>query len=127
MFRLAMVPGKGRGLLASQVIDAGACIERVPAVRLSAADRASIDRTALFPYTFVEPETFGQGRHGCLLAFGSLTFCNHSESPNAAVYWREADGGLWAELEALREIAPDEEITLSYTNISEYSAGNQFI
>lgn len=127
MVRLAQVAGKGRGLLACEAIPAGRCIERAPAVRLAAADRAAIDGTALFPYTFVEPDSFGSGSHGCLIAFGSLTFCNHSEHPNAAVRWREDATGLWAELEALRAIEPDEEITLFYTNISEYSAGDLFI
>ena len=127
MVRLALVPGKGRGLVACEAIAAGSRIERAPAVRLAAADRAVIDRTALFAYTFVEPDRFGSGNHGCLLAFGQLTFCNHSEHPNAGIRWSEDDIGLWAELEALRSIAAGEEITLFYTNISEYSAGDLFI
>jgi hypothetical protein len=131
MFRLAKIPGKGRGLLASATIAAGSVIERAPAVRLAAEDRALVDRTALFAYTFVDPEAFSSGGpaagHECLLAFGSLTFCNHSAQPNAVVRWTSDDVGIWASLEALRTIAPDEEITLYYTNISEYSAGDLFI
>jgi len=131
MFRLAKIPGKGRGLLASTAIAAGSVIERAPVVRLAAADRALVDRTALFAYTFVDPEAFSGGGsaagHDCLLAFGNLTFCNHSEQPNAAVRWTSDDVGIWASLEALRSIAPDEEITLYYTNISEYSAADLFI
>jgi len=70
---------------------------------------------------------FGSDDHGCLLAFGQLTFCNHSDHPNATIRWREDDIGPWAELEALQSIAAGEEITLFYTNISEYSAGDLFI
>jgi SET domain len=131
MFRLARIAGKGRGLLASEAIAAGSVIERAPVVRLADADRAVVDRTALFAYTFVDPEAFGPDTpgegHDCLLAFGNLTFCNHSAQPNATVRWMSDDVGWWASLEALRSIAADEEITLYYTNISEYSAGDLFI
>lgn len=131
MIRLARVPGKGRGLLASQDIAAGTVMERAPAVRLTDADRALVDQTALFAYTFVDPSQFAKADpaegHACLLAFGQLTFCNHSEQPNAAVRWSEDAVGPWASLEALRPIAEGEEITLFYVNISEYSAADLFI
>ncbi|MGD1879829.1 MAG: SET domain-containing protein-lysine N-methyltransferase [Kiloniellaceae bacterium] len=130
MVRLAQVAGKGRGLLASRAIPAGTCIELAPGVRLGAQDRELVDRTGLFAYSFADPETFGRdgsGGHGCLFAFGQLTFCNHSAQPNAAVIWIEDDVGLWARLEALQPIAENEEITLFYTNISEYSATDLFI
>lgn len=131
MFRLAKIPGKGRGLLASEAIAAGSVIERAAVVRLSAEDRARVDRTALFAYTFVDPDDYDGGTpgadHPCLVAFGSLTFCNHSAQPNAVVRWISDDVGLWANLEATRSIAADEEITLYYTNISQYSAGDLFI
>lgn len=127
MLRLALVPGKGRGLLAEAAIPPGTCIERAPAVRLSAEDRAAIHRTGLFPYTFVDPDGFDSGAHGCMLVFGRLTFCNHSAYPNAAVRWISDDEGLWAELESSRFIAAGEEVTLFYTNISEYSSGDPFI
>ncbi len=137
MFRLAKITGKGRGLLASEAIAAGTVIERAPVVRLGPADRSLVDRTALFAYTFVDPEAFAAGTgadepapaggHDCLLAFGNLTFCNHSEQPNAVVRWTADDIGLWASLEALRSIEGGEEITLYYTNISEYTAADFFI
>ena len=127
MFRLALVPGKGRGLVASRPIPSGALIERAPGVRLNPPDRALVDRTSLFAYTFADPQTFGQAEHDCLIAFGALTFCNHSVQPNATVLWDSDTIGLWARLEALRDIAAGEEITLFYTNISEYSADDFLI
>lgn len=127
MFRLAYMPGKGRGLQANRAIEAGTCLERAPAVRLSAEDRALLDRTAFFAYYFADPEKFPTtGAHDALVAFGSLTFCNHAETPNAIVRWQEDDGGLWAVLEAIADIAAGEEITLFYTNISEYSSSDLF-
>ena len=130
MVRLSQVAGKGRGLLATRAIPPGTCIELAPGVRIAARDRELIDRTGLFAYSFADPETFGRGDHGghgCLFAFGLLTFCNHSEHPNAAVAWIEDEVGLWARLEAVLPIAENEEITLFYTNISEYSATDLFI
>ncbi|MEO3430130.1 SET domain-containing protein-lysine N-methyltransferase [Pelagibius sp. CAU 1746] len=128
MFKLAMVPGKGRGLLAERPIAAGSCLERAPAVRLGAGDRALLDQTAFFAYYFAEPRHFGsRSAHDALVVFGRLTFCNHSESPNAVVHWEEDRDGLWAVLEAIADIAIGEEITLFYTNISEYSASDLFI
>ena len=124
MYRLATIAGKGRGLLAAHAIAAGTVIERAPAVRLSPADRAALDRTALFPYCFADPATYGRKDglpHGGLLAFGGLSFCNHAARPNAAVRWESDSLGLWAELTALRDIAEGQEITLFYTNIDEYA------
>lgn len=124
MFRLAKIAGKCRGLLAARPIGAGTLIERAPAVHLGSRDRAALDRTALFPYCFVDPASYGRdggGGHGGFIAFGALTFCNHSENPNAAVRWKSDALGLWAELTALADIAEGEEITLFYTNIREYA------
>src|SRR3546814_21012597 len=82
----------------------------------------AVDGTALFPYTFADPVSFGRteaAAHAAFIAFGSLTFCNHAEKPNAAVRWETDATGPWAVLEALRDIAAGEEITLFYTNIAE--------
>ena len=135
MFRLEKVPGKGRGLLASGPITAGTCLERAPAVSLTAEDRRQLDRTGFFPYYFADPRTSEEDAAppdapdgpAALVAFGLLTFCNHAASPNAEVRWEDDDVGLWALLVALQDIAAGEEITLFYTNISEYSAANLFI
>src|SRR3546814_18891205 len=75
----------------------------------------AVDGTALFPYTFADPVSFGRteaAAHAAFIAFGSLTFCNHAEKPNTAVRWETDATGPWAVLEALRDIADGEEITL---------------
>lgn len=124
MFRLAAIAGKGRGLLAVRAIGAGTVIERAPAVRLPPADRAALDRTVLFPYCFADAAAYRPGDHaghGGFIAFGALTFCNHSANPNAAVGWTSDPLGLWAELTALSDISEGQEITLFYTNIDAYA------
>lgn len=127
MFKLAIIQGKGRGLLATQTIASGTVIERAPAVRLPASERDLIERSKLFPYVFADPGSFGSGNHEVLVAFGHLTFCNHAEQPNAVVQWEADDVGHWARLEALRDISAGDEISLFYTNISEYSATDLYI
>ncbi len=128
MLRVDQIPGKGRGLRADQPIAGGTLIERAPAVRLPAAEKALLDRTGVFPYYFADPQGYGPGGgHDCLLAFGQLTFCNHAADPNAAVSWIDDDLGFWATLTALRDIARNEEVTLFYTNISDYKSGDLFI
>jgi uncharacterized protein len=128
MFRLEKVAGKGRGLVASRTIPAGTLVERAPAVRLPAGDRALIEQSALFPHTFADPASYAtQEDYGLLVVFGQLTFCNHSESPNAAVRWEDDEIATWAMLEATRDIASGSEITLYYTNIDQYSAADLFI
>src|SRR3546814_13703504 len=77
----------------------------------------AVDGTALFPYTFADPVSFGRteaAAHAAFIAFGSLTFCNHAEKPNAAVRWETDATGPWAVLEARRDIADGEELTLFY-------------
>lgn len=126
--RLALLPDKGRGLVAVRPLAAGTCLERAPALRLSAADRRLLDETAFFAYYFADPRQFaGADSHDALVAFGILTFCNHAERPNATVRWEEDETGLWAVLEAAADIAAGQEITLFYTNIAQYSAGDLFI
>lgn len=126
--RLTLLPGKGRGLVAAQPLVAGTCLERAPGLRLSAADRRQLDETAFFAYYFADPQQFAAADdHDALVAFGVLTFCNHAERPNATVRWEEDEAGLWAVLEAAADIAAGQEITLFYTNISEYSAADLFI
>ncbi|HIC79724.1 MAG TPA: SET domain-containing protein [Kiloniellaceae bacterium] len=128
MLRIAAFAGKGRGVEATRAIAGGTVMERAPALRLPGDQRRLIDQTGLFPYYFAEPSAFtAGGAYDCLLAFGSLTCCNHADEPNAAVIWTEDTIGLWAELHALRDIAEAEEVTLRYTNISVYRAADLII
>ena len=132
MLRVDQIPGKGRGLRADRAIPADTEMERAPAIRLPAGQRALLDQTGIFPYYFADPAAYGgedAGKEGadCLFAFGRLTFCNHAAEPNAAVTWIEDSLGFWAVLTAIRDIAANEEITLFYTNIADYKSGDLFI
>lgn len=61
------------------------------------------------------------------IVFGFSSLCNHSENPNACIKWTKDEIGLWAHLIALKDIQPEEEILVFYTNIDEYSLVHEFI
>ncbi len=84
------VPGKGRGVFARQAIEKGAVIERVP---------------TLSRFCFIRNET----TLAIALGYGSLY--NHSYKPNARYDDEPAAQMIFT---AIRNIAPDEEITINY-------------
>ncbi len=73
--------------------------------------RPLIDETILHDYYFQwddGPEGEGRG----VVAFGLISFCNHSHRPNARVRRNPARDTL--DLVAVSEIAAGEEITIDY-------------
>lgn len=128
MLKVETIPGKGRGILAGQSIATGCLIERAPAARMPASERPLLDRTDVFTYYFADPGSYARdGGYDCLLAFGLSSLCNHAEKPNAVVSWEEDSVGLWASLIALEDIEENEEVTVFYTNITEYDSYEHFI
>lgn len=128
MIELAQIPGKGRGVMALRGIQQGQVLEHAPASRFSADDRQAVNRTAVFEHYFVLPSEYRLGRWvPGYIVFGLTSICNHAEDPNATVRWRENGLGLWADLEAIREIAAGEEVTVYYTNIDEYEHAEEFV
>lgn len=123
MIKLGISPGKGRGLYALSAFDKGMKIEVAPALRLDAHDWQHVVKTSLFPYVYAEPSDYCSAKadQSGYLVFGLQTFCNHSDLPNAEVQWQTNSLGHWALLVALKPIRPDEEITIYYTNITEYT------
>jgi hypothetical protein len=61
------------------------------------------------------------------IVFGLSSFCNHSKDPNAKIHWFKNETGLWISLSALKTIEVDEEITMSYANIDDYSLAYHFV
>ena len=45
---------------------------------------------------------------------GVISYCNHSEDPNAEVQWEEHDGTLYHLVKALRRIPKNTEICTTY-------------
>ena len=95
---------KGRGVFAKQLIRKGEIFERAPVIVLPAHEWELMERTVLFNYCY------GWGEDSALaLGLGSLF--NHSYQPNA-LYTRRFEEHL-IEYSALRDINPNEEITIN--------------
>ena len=98
-------PGKGRGVFAKKPIAAGTIIEKVP-VAILPTDHlvGGMESPVLAKYYYY----WGKNKVAISLGYGSLY--NHSYKPNA-----EYEHGRMAIIyRALRDIDPDEEITVNY-------------
>ena len=97
---------KGRGVFARKNIRRGTVIERVPVVVMRVQEIFSkAPRTTLADYVF----SWGHGKVAFACGYGALY--NHSFQPNAEYY---ASGLQTQVFVALRDIKPDEEITVNY-------------
>ena len=99
-------PQRGRGVFAEAPIEEGAIIESCPILRISAEEMPALMGTVLGNYLFQWGGTRDEG--AVALGYGSLY--NHSADPNA-LYVRKVET---LDFVALRNIAPGEEITVSY-------------
>jgi SET domain-containing protein len=105
--RVAVLPGKGRGIVAIEPIGEGELIEAAAVVRLEERHRLPDDHP-LFDYAFAWDEPpFEEA-----IAFGILSLANHSEQPNAVVVRDYPNACL--RLVALAGIAAGEEVTFRY-------------
>ena len=96
--------GKGRGVFARRAIRKGEVFETCPVLVVPAAAIEDYS-TGFGPYVF----EWGEGKVALALGFGSLY--NHSYRPNA----RYNDVGPQTKaFQALRDIAPGEEVTVNY-------------
>lgn len=109
--RVQGIAGKGRGLVATQALPAGAVIEIAPAVDLSSEDCDRLEATALGQYYFAHPDRDDRG----LFIFGFASLVNHADDPNTEVVWQRNETHGWgAVLRTLRAVAAGEELTRRY-------------
>lgn len=114
---------KGRGVFCVTKIPKGEVLEVTPALILNDSETAHADKTLLLNYTFMPGklskklrEKVGLKSHdnASSVVMGILSFCNHSEEPNAEILWQEENGTLYYILQATRAIPKDTEICTSY-------------
>jgi uncharacterized protein len=101
----------GRGVFAGRRFRPGEVLECCPILRISARDRARLERTGLRGYVYQR----ARGAGAIALGMGSLY--NHSAEPNAEYELVPEEETLV--IRALRTIVPGEEITICYTDESE--------
>ena len=105
------IPGKGRGVVATQPIAAGETIERSPVIPLAMKDS---ECPGLNDYAFAWGEDvpgFEPGKE-CAIALGYIGLYNHSGSSNVRLERHYGDNEM--SIHALRDIAAGEELTINY-------------
>lgn len=114
---------KGRGVFCVSDIEEGEIIEMSPAILLDEKETAHADKTILYDYKF-KISTFSNSQRvlfhvedpkkSCCIVMGVMSFCNHSENPNADIFWEEDEGSIYHFLEATRGIPKNTEICTNY-------------
>jgi SET domain-containing protein len=99
---------KGRGLVATTQIVAGAAIVMCPVIVYDDADAGRISKTRLGDYNF----RFGERQNRACIILGVISLCNHAEEPNAEIVCHEEE--LMVSLVAVRGIEEGEEICIRY-------------
>jgi len=108
MYAIRRIQGKGRGVVATRDIPAGAEIVTCPVVVVDGTDAGRLAKTRLGEYHF----RFGdEGRHSCIV-FGAISLCNHAESPNAELVCHDDEETMT--LVAAQMIRAGEEICIRY-------------
>jgi uncharacterized protein len=109
-------PVHGRGLFARRDIRPGHLIGIYPLLILSTQDTAALKATRLYHYVFYVDETEA-GLIRAAVAFGEISFCNHSREANA---FFEVDAGrMEVTLSAERRIAAGDEILIDYEDFAD--------
>lgn len=114
---------KGRGVFCTTDIKKGEIFEITPTVILNKAATEHVDKTILANYIFKiggiskalrKRHHIKQIKDCSGVIMGLISFCNHSEDPNAEVEWEEHDGTLYHQVKALRRIPKNTEICTTY-------------
>ena len=109
-------PLHGRGLYAAEPFRKGRRIGVYPLLILSAADTKRLSKTRLYHYVFFVDEN-EQGAMRAGVAFGMISMCNHSSTPNAAFIVDPVKEIVT--LKAARGIKAGAEILIDYGDFAE--------
>ena len=112
LVRVAVAPGRGRGVFATKAIEAGAVIEVCPVVPLSRSCGLSMPRS-FEDYIYHWDGDSDAAAFAAAGGYGS--FYNHSSQPNALLEYDFER--LELTFRAARSIAADEEVRFDYGDI----------
>jgi hypothetical protein len=105
------IPGKGRGVIATEAIAAGELVERSPVLPIAMADS---EAPVISDYAFAWGEDvpgFEVGKE-CAIGLGYLGLYNHATPSNVRLERHYAENEM--SIHALRDIAAGEELTIDY-------------
>ncbi|HQR94031.1 MAG: SET domain-containing protein-lysine N-methyltransferase [Bacteroidetes bacterium 24-39-8] len=107
---LAIAPSKqrGRGVFATEAIEAQTILEISPVLVFSMEDRKKAEETLLYNYIF----EWGEGHELGALGLGYISIYNHSYQPNCS-YQMDFDNELMT-ITAIHDIAVGEELFINY-------------
>lgn len=106
-----LLPGKGRGVLATRAVAEGEPLCADACVTLTAEDCRRLEETSFHGHYFAHPETEGEG---CVV-LGPTSLVNHSPDPNCRLEWADTPHAGWiVRLLARRALAEGEELTIDY-------------
>ncbi|MEZ5947414.1 MAG: SET domain-containing protein-lysine N-methyltransferase [Hyphomonas sp.] len=109
-------PLHGRGLYAAEPFRKGRLIGTYPLLILSPEDTKRLKKTRLYHYVFYVDEN-ETGAMRSAVAFGMISMCNHSRTPNAAFTVDSANAVV--KLKAARAIKAGEEILIDYEDFAD--------
>lgn len=113
--KLIDIPGKGRGVVATEAIRAGEVIEVCPILILRPKDAAFLENGSdTLHYYFLEQTIFNRS---CVM-FGYASMYNHSFEPNADLDYDDNPAEQYVLIRALKSIEPGEEIVWNYDDTS---------
>jgi len=120
---LKPTPTKGRGVFCDHDLKKGDVLEVTPALILNEDATEHVDKTRLVNYTFTvgrlgkalakKKKLKDPSQASCLI-MGLMSYCNHSEEPNAEIVWEEKLGTIYHTLQVTRDIPKHTEICTSY-------------
>lgn len=99
---------RGRGVFATEFIEAQTVLEISPVLVLSEADRKKAEETLLYNYIF----EWGEGYEMGALGLGYISIYNHSYQPNC-MYEMDFENQLMT-ITAIHDIAAGEELFINY-------------
>lgn len=114
---------KGRGVFCDHDLKAGDELEVTPSLILNEAATAHVDKTRLVNYTFTvgklskalaAKKKLKDNTQASCVIMGLMSYCNHSEAPNAEILWEETLGTVYHTLRVTRDIPKHTEICTSY-------------
>ena len=107
---LVIAPSKqrGRGVFATEPIEAQTILEIAPVLVFSMQDRKKAEETLLYNYIF----EWGEGHEMGALGLGYISIYNHSYQPNCS-YQMDFDNELMT-ITAIHYIAVGEELFINY-------------
>lgn len=121
------LPDRGRGLIVNKDVEPGCVLDFAPALAVDNDECNDRLKQYLFKCKRNDSLCRYDGITEQAFVFGPMAFCNHSDQPNAAVYFENnQDRGLEARLISQLRINRGEEITISYSDAFWYKENELF-